>query len=82
MVGALSVVPRRRFYWRLSNGGRAFYGILAGQLHGGFPRVQNVAMADLIPWLHRRMELTATLRPIALIMGGVLTIYIADSILH
>jgi len=41
-----------------------------------------VAVADLIPGLHRRMELTATLQQIALISAGVLTIYIADSSLH
>lgn len=41
-----------------------------------------VAVADLIPGLHRRMELTATLQQIALISAGVLTIYIADRSLH
>lgn len=41
-----------------------------------------VAVADLIPGLHRRMELTATLQQIVLISAGVATIYIADSALH
>jgi zinc and cadmium transporter len=41
-----------------------------------------VAVADLIPGLHRRMELAATLQQIVLMSAGVLTIYIADSALH
>lgn len=41
-----------------------------------------VAAAEPIPGLHRRMELIATLQQIALILVGVLTIYIADSTLH
>jgi zinc and cadmium transporter len=41
-----------------------------------------VAVADLIPGLHRRMELAATLQQIVLMSAGVLTIYIADSTLH
>lgn len=41
-----------------------------------------VAVADLIPGLHRRMEISATVQQIVLISAGVLTIYIADSALH
>lgn len=41
-----------------------------------------VAVADLIPGLHRRMELNATVQQVVLIAAGVLTIYIADSSLH
>lgn len=41
-----------------------------------------VAVADLIPDLHRRMEFTATLQQIALISAGALTIYSADKALH
>ena len=41
-----------------------------------------VAVADLIPGLHRRMELAATLQQIFFMSMGVITIYIADSSLH
>ena len=41
-----------------------------------------VAVADLIPGLHRRMDLAATVQQIALISAGVLTIYLADKGLH
>lgn len=41
-----------------------------------------VAVADLIPGLHRRMELSATIQQILLIAAGVLTIYVADSTMH
>ncbi len=41
-----------------------------------------VAVADLIPTLHRRMEPSATAKQIALISAGVLTIYLSHSTLH
>lgn len=41
-----------------------------------------IAVADLIPGLHRRIELSATLLQFALILAGVLTIYFSHSILH
>ena len=41
-----------------------------------------IAVADLIPGLHKRLEGRATAQKILLILGGVLTIYIAHSTLH
>ncbi|MDT8387682.1 MAG: ZIP family metal transporter [Thiogranum sp.] len=41
-----------------------------------------IAVADLIPGLHKRTEFSATLKQVALITAGVLLIYIAHSTLH
>ncbi len=41
-----------------------------------------IAVADLIPGLHKRTELKETLQQIVLIVAGVLTIYWAHSTLH
>lgn len=41
-----------------------------------------IAVADLIPTLHRRVEATATVQQILLITAGVLVIYAAHSTLH
>ena len=41
-----------------------------------------IAVADLIPGLHKRLEGRATAQQILLILAGVLTIYIAHSTLH
>ncbi len=41
-----------------------------------------IAVADLIPGLHKRLEVRATVQQIVLIMAGVLTIYLAHSTLH
>ncbi|MEW5756828.1 MAG: ZIP family metal transporter [Pseudomonadota bacterium] len=41
-----------------------------------------VAVADLIPGLHKKVQLSATLQQGLLIASGVLTIYIAHSTLH
>src|SRR5690606_10122210 len=41
-----------------------------------------IAVADLIPGLHKRLEVRATVQQIALIAAGVLTIYVAHSTLH
>lgn len=41
-----------------------------------------IAVADLIPTLHRRVEVTATVQQILLITAGVLVIYAAHSTLH
>lgn len=41
-----------------------------------------VAVADLIPGLHKRMEMTATVQQVSLISAGVLTIYLAHGTLH
>ncbi|HHM04877.1 MAG TPA: ZIP family metal transporter [Gammaproteobacteria bacterium] len=41
-----------------------------------------VAVADLIPGLHERVELSASLQQIGLISAGVLTVYLAHSTLH
>lgn len=41
-----------------------------------------IAVADLIPGLHRRTEARVTLQQIMLISAGVLTIYLAHSTLH
>lgn len=41
-----------------------------------------VAVADLIPGLHKRMEMTATVQQVSLISAGVLTIYLVHGTLH
>jgi len=41
-----------------------------------------IAVADLIPGLHKRLEVRATVQQIVLIVAGVLTIYVAHSTLH
>lgn len=41
-----------------------------------------IAVADLIPTLHRRVEATATVQQVLLITAGVLLIYAAHSTLH
>ncbi|MFO7604241.1 MAG: ZIP family metal transporter, partial [Gammaproteobacteria bacterium] len=41
-----------------------------------------IAVADLIPGLHKRTHMAATLQQIALIVAGVAVIYIAHSTLH
>lgn len=41
-----------------------------------------VAVADLIPGLHKRMDLKATVQQISLISAGVLTIYLMHGTLH
>lgn len=41
-----------------------------------------IAVADLIPGLHRRLHLSATVQQIALIAAGVAVIYMAHSTLH
>lgn len=41
-----------------------------------------IAVADLIPGLHKRLEVRATVQQLALIVAGVLTIYLAHSTLH
>ncbi len=41
-----------------------------------------IAVADLIPGLHKRLEPRVTLEQIVLIGAGVLTIYLAHSVLH
>src|SRR5690606_24963871 len=41
-----------------------------------------IAVADLIPGLHKRLEGRATAQQLLLILAGVLTIYIAHSTLH
>ncbi|WP_455198002.1 ZIP family metal transporter [Kaarinaea lacus] len=41
-----------------------------------------IAVADLIPGLHKRAEVSATVQQLALIASGVLIIYLAHSTLH
>ncbi len=41
-----------------------------------------IAVADLIPGLHKRLEASTTVKQIVLIVAGVLTIYFAHSTLH
>ena len=41
-----------------------------------------IAVADLIPGLHKRLEVRATVQQVVLIVAGVLTIYFAHSTLH
>ena len=41
-----------------------------------------IAVADLIPGLHKRLEVRATVQQVALILAGVLIIYFAHSTLH
>jgi len=41
-----------------------------------------IAVADLIPGLHKRLEVRATVQQVVLIVAGVLTIFFAHSTLH
>lgn len=41
-----------------------------------------IAVADLIPGLHKRFHISATMQQLTLIMAGVLVIYLAHSTLH
>ena len=41
-----------------------------------------VAVADLIPGLHKRVEFSATLKQVLLIGAGVVLIYITHSTMH
>ncbi|MDH4276100.1 MAG: ZIP family metal transporter, partial [Gammaproteobacteria bacterium] len=41
-----------------------------------------VAVADLIPGLHQRAELRATVQQTVLIASGVLVIFVAHTLLH
>lgn len=41
-----------------------------------------IAVADLIPGLHKRVEVSATVQQVTLIAAGVLVIYVAHSTLH
>lgn len=41
-----------------------------------------IAVADLIPGLHKRLQISATLQQLTLILAGVLVIYLAHSTLH
>jgi zinc and cadmium transporter len=41
-----------------------------------------IAVADLIPGLHKRLHISATLQQLTLIVAGVVVIYLAHSTLH
>ena len=41
-----------------------------------------IAVADLIPGLHKKVDIASTIQQIVLILAGVLVIYIAHSTLH
>lgn len=41
-----------------------------------------IAVADLIPGLHRRVDIASSVRQVVLILAGVLTIFLAHSTLH
>jgi len=41
-----------------------------------------IAVADLIPGLHKRLDISATLQQLTLIVAGVVVIYLAHSTLH
>lgn len=41
-----------------------------------------IAVADLIPGLHKRTQFSATVQQMALIVAGIVVIYIAHSTLH
>lgn len=41
-----------------------------------------IAVADLIPGLHKRLHISATMQQLTLILAGVLVIYLAHSTLH
>ena len=66
----------------------AYYGLR--QIEGALPYVLAIAassflyiaVADLIPGLHKRVELRATLQQMVLITAGVLAIYFAHATLH
>jgi len=78
LSGLATVAGALIAYYGLQN----FHQILPYALAVAASSFIYVAVADLIPGLHRRMELAATVQQIALISAGVLTIYITDSALH
>jgi zinc and cadmium transporter len=41
-----------------------------------------IAVADLIPGLHRKVHARATLQQAVLILAGVATIYLSETVLH
>ena len=60
----------------------AVQGVVPGLLGLAAASMIYVAVADLIPGLHKRTELRATLQQISLILLGVATIYVTHHIAH
>jgi zinc and cadmium transporter len=72
IVGALLA------YWSLAD----LQGLLPYVLAVAASSFIYIAVADLIPGLHKRAEASATVQQIALIAAGVLVIYVTHSTLH
>jgi zinc and cadmium transporter len=72
LVGALAA------YWSLANVQHILPYILAIAASSFI----YIAVADLIPGLHKRLHFSATLQQLTLIVFGVLVIYLAHSTLH
>lgn len=72
LVGALAA------YWSLANVQHMLPYILAIAASSFI----YIAVADLIPGLHKRLHFSATLQQLTLIVFGVLVIYLAHSTLH
>ena len=72
LIGALLA------YWSLADFEQALPYILAIAASSFI----YIAVADLIPGLHKRLHISATLQQLTLIVAGVLVIYLAHSTLH
>lgn len=72
LVGALFA------YWSLAD----FQQVLPYILAVAASSFIYIAVADLIPGLHKRLHISATLQQLTLIVAGVLVIYLAHSTLH
>lgn len=72
LVGALGA------YWSLANLQQVLPYILAIAASSFI----YIAVADLIPGLHKRLDLAATLEQLALIVAGVVVIWLAHATLH
>lgn len=72
LVGALIA------YWSLAD----FQQVLPYILAVAASSFIYIAVADLIPGLHKRLDISATLQQLTLIVAGVVVIYLAHSTLH
>ena len=72
LIGALIA------YWSLAD----FQTVLPYILAVAASSFIYIAVADLIPGLHKRLQISATLQQLTLIGAGVLVIYLAHSTLH
>ena len=76
--GRISLIGALLAYWSLAD----FQQVLPFILAIAASSFIYIAVADLIPGLHKRLHISATLQQLTLIVAGVLVIYLAHSTLH